>query len=255
MGRYVDADSNVKELTGSGAKVRRGLGPIYDIIVDNIISPNTVMELGVGTTHSQLAWAHAFPDTKVVGVDIASPSMQLCWEKDLTTKQYANAQKGIEVLFSQNTPVPMDICKRVDIYYNKDAYSKDVANEVVASYGRLPLIVNDAWQAAPAHNMFLDAYREAITDDGILVQEKAGRAGAKGIDIHQMQKALAKGWRIFDCREGLVMEGSNPESEGYVAVWYTDNNKWDDKFNSLREIKDPVSQIDAKWHYDSAQHD
>lgn len=232
MNRYTDADAKIELYGNGGAKTIRGLGGFYNTLINSLEhDPETLLEIGVGAGHSHLTWSEALPNTTVVGIELSSPSLLQCEDRALSILQYTNAIDGIDNFHGNK--MPMKATKNINIYYNRDAYDPAVAQEFTETYGQLPVIINDGWTIHTVHNLFLDSWRDKITDNGCLIQEKLGRYGNLGVNTSSIQKALDKGWLVYDMREHGEFHVNNG---GIVAVWSNNKTKYENIFSDFKRV-------------------
>jgi hypothetical protein len=224
-------------------KIQRGWGQIYDVIFNELGDKiDVITEIGIGNASCQVAWAKTFPGKKVVGLDIASPSLQLCDQKNCDVRQYINSVTGVNNVHNLNIP---DIAN-IDVYYGKDAYDNNVADQYLEVYGKQIFFINDGKQDGLVHMKFAKVWSNLLLPGGLLLQERIGRAGFEGIRIHQLQKAISNGWLIYDCREFVEFE--NPNSNGFLGIWSHDNAYWDKVLRDFKRITNPVAEIEKQHH-------
>ena len=224
-------------------KFNRGWGSIYDVIFNDIGDKlNVVTEIGVGNATCQLAWARTFPGKQIVGIDIASPSLALCEDTDLQIKQFTNAMNGIYTLHSHTT---MSELANIDIYYNKDAYTKDIAKQYLEIYGKQIFFINDGKQDGLVHRKFREIWDPLLLPGGLLLQERIGRRGTRGIRINQLVKAVDEGWLVYDCREYVKFE--DPNCNGFLGIWTQERDYWGTILKDFKRVTDPKNQIEEKY--------
>ena len=237
--RYVNADNEIIQAVGSGAKTKRGLGEFYNTLTDSLESdPETFLEIGAGLLHSQMVWSKVFPHTRVVGLEVASSSVELCSKQNITVKQLENSLNGLELAATS----PMHVMKNVVIHYNRDAYTEEVKSEFVETYGKLPIIVNDGRPTSWIHIKFQELWKDAIIPGGCLIQEKFGRHLYEGVMFWQLRKAILNGWLLYDVREMVEFDVN---STGIVGVWSNDPNKYLELFKDFKRITDVDKQLPA----------
>ena len=243
MGRYLDADLVTKSLIGSSAKTPRGFGKFYDTLISSLDSdPVAMMEIGIGAVHSHVTWSNVFPNSTIIGLDVASPIVELCAVQECHIRQYQNALTGINN-FCQ---LPIKNRKNIQLHYNRNAYDAAIVNEVVEAYGQLDLIIDDGKQTSWIHNQLLQLYKDVLSDSGLLIKEKIGRNGQNNVDAVQMQKAIMNGWIIYDIREYVKFE--NPESAGFMGIWAKDASKYIEIFKDFKRVVDVENHSPALAH-------
>jgi hypothetical protein len=236
--RYTDADQYITEQVGSGAKTMRGFGEFYNALVNSFTSdPSVFLEIGIGFLHSHLVWSQVFTQAKIVGLDIASPVLDLCIKQECHTRQYENAINGMRMYAT----VPMHFTKNLHLLYNKNAYDIDTVHELLDLYGKFDLVINDGLQTNYSHLLFRNAYTDILSETGILVQEKIGRSGSSNASPHQMKKAISHGWLIYDVRNDVKFE--DPESVGYIGVWSHNQDHYRKIFKDFKLVEDPYKCI------------
>lgn len=223
-------------------KIQRGWGTIYDVIFNNLNDKiDVVTEIGIGNASCHLAWAQTFPGKKVVGIDIASPSLELCDIQNCDVPQYVNSMRGITNLHRAS----MSDISNIDLYYNKNGYTKDIADQYLSIYGKQSFFINDGKQDGLAHIKFREFWGPILTGGGLLLQERIARSGNNGIRIHQMIKAIRNGWLVYDCREYVKFE--NPNANGFLGIWTEDVAHWTEILKDFKRITDPVAEIEKEF--------
>lgn len=225
-------------------KTMRGFGKFYDAVLEHYADVDVLTELGIGNFTCQLSWATAMPNTKIVGIDIASPSIKDCDTDNLDIRQYTNCIAGFEL---QNI-VPMWAKTNIDLHYRRNAYSKETVDEFVTTYGAPKLVINDALQRPYAVMPFQEHWYDALDDTGVLIQERFGRNPPDGIYAPILTKSINKGWLIYDCREFVKFE--NPDVNGFIGIRPknpADTDMWIEKLSHFRRITDPVDQIEEQF--------
>lgn len=241
MNRYTDADAYTEEVYGNGdAKTKRGLGGFYNTLIASLEQdPETLLEIGVGAGHSQLTWSAALPNTTIVGIELSSPALKHCEDRSLHVLQYTNAVDGINNFHDER--IPMKATKNVNIYYNRDGYDPAVSQEFTETYGKLPVIINDGWTDSDVHNLFLDSWQDKITDDGCLIQEKLGRYANLGVNARSINKAIGRGWLVYDIREYSSHHANNG---GIVGVWSNNKEKYENIFSDFKRVYQAEKELD-----------
>lgn len=235
-------DDTYQKIGAGHPKVARGWSKIYDVIFNELHTKlDVITEIGIGNATCQLAWARTFPGKKIVGIDIASPSIQLCDENDSHTKQFTNAMNGVSTLHR----LPMKEICNIDLYYNKNAYEMDVANQYLEIYGKQIFFINDGKQDGIAHHKFKESWSPLLLPGGVLLQERIARKGYDGIRINQMRKAVHGEWLVYDCREYVQFE--NPNANGFLGIWSHNPDHWADVLKDFKRVTDPESQIEPKY--------
>lgn len=201
MKRYTKADLYVQQNYRGNGKARRGYGGLYDLLL-NYCNPKSILEIGIGTCHSHLVWAQSAPEATIIGLDIAGPSEDICARNDLHVNQLLNAKNGMYNLSGW----PIHAIKNIDLYWGRDGYSKETAQEVVENYGNLDLIINDGKQTSSIHNLFLDAWNDQLESGAILVQEKLGRDQYNSFNKESAIKAINRGWLLYDISSSCTFE-------------------------------------------------
>lgn len=223
-------------------KTMRGWTPIYEIIFNTIGNEiDVITEIGIGNATCQIAWSKTFPGKRVVGIDVASPSIELCKENNNDVRQFENAMSSI----SNMHRLSMKEIVNIDLYYNKNAYEKSVADQYLELYGKQVFFINDGKQDGLAHRKFRETWEPMLLPGGLLLQERIARKGTQGIRIHQMVKAVREGWLVYDCREYVQFE--DPNCNGFMGIWTSDPDKWTHLLKDFKRVTDPESQIDLKY--------
>lgn len=220
-------------------KTLRGWAPLYDVIFNNIFDQiDVITEIGIGNATCQIAWSKTFPGKKVVGIDIASTSLELASNNNLDVKQYINSMQSITTVHS----LTMEEIYPLNLYYNKDAYSEEVANDYLKIYGKQIFFINDGRQDGICHKHFKQLWAPLLKPGGLLLQERFARFEYKGIRVNQMKKAIANGWLVYDCREYVQFE--NPNSNGFLGIWTEEKDHWKRILQDFKLITDPYAQIE-----------
>lgn len=209
-------------------KYDRGFGPFYNKLFQ-YINPTTLIEIGVGIGVCPIAWANTFPDATIVGIERGSPVYSHCFDQDLTFRQNYYTQQCMEEI----SRLPMREQNRIHIHFNRDGYSKEVADEALDAYGQLPFIIDDGKQNGLVHKEFLANWKQNITPDGLLIRERAFRyPGFPGMRMNQTRKALHNGWVLVDCRAFIAdpQQGEPPNQQGMIAFWTQEKELWISRF-------------------------
>lgn len=227
--------NNSQYSKGNMCKTQRGFGPVYDSILEtylqlNGVLPKSVLEIGIGNVGSHIDWACALPESQIYGfdncvfsIDPAGTDAGLGIQNDTVMGQWANNIRGIAKLHF----LPMEMQSRLTLHWQRDGYELSTAVEFCEQYGIPDIISNDGKQDGLAHNPLLDTWKDRVNPKGVIVQDKIGRAGGqKSVYGKQIDKAIAKGWAVYDCRHLTQMDTDAVEN-GFIAVYgppeYSDN--------------------------------
>ena len=227
----------------------RGFYPIYDALLEHV-QPHVknACEIGIGYAQCHIVWNLIFnPEANVIGLDIGSPIAEHEGNQGDTLRNKINI-KGLDTYIRY----PMSFTRGLNLHWNKDGYDPDVVKEAVDAYGKFDWVVNDALQRGEAFKM-MTSWKDAITETGIIFQEKIGREPESKINQQRMQQALDEGWLIYDVRQYADLDtddlAGNADAEGYIGIW---SNNQDNIINMLKEyehlrLKD-TSHIDPAIH-------
>lgn len=201
------------------AKKLRGFGIGYDVILEvynNIHSelPKSLLEIGIGNLGSHRCWLTVLPESTIYGLDSANFSLD--WSRASgEMRQWINCQEGI----FHYTQLPFKQQKRLQLHWNVDGYHKDTAQQFYDCHGAMDIIVNDGKQDGVCHNWLVENWKDKVSETGVIIQDKLGRAGAfHGLYINQIDKAVKNGWALYDCRAYTEMD-DNVTANGIFAIY------------------------------------
>lgn len=206
-------------------KIQRGFGPTYDCVLEtfqklNGTLPKKILEIGIGNAGSHIDWACVLPEAQIYGLDNASFSILPSGGEnhhlnDTVVGQWANNIAGITKFHY----LPVSLQKRITLHWQRDGYQPHVAQEFTDVHGLMDIISNDGKQDGLAHNKLLDNWQHRVNPKGVIVQDKIGRAGGtSGVLYKQINKAIKKGWAVYDCRELSTVNIDKIEN-GFIAVF------------------------------------
>lgn len=205
--------------------VYRGFYPIYDAILEHVQpAVKNACEIGIGSAQCHVVWNLIFePSTNVIGIDIGSPILE--HEGNLGRQLRSDINlKGLDTYIQY----PMSFTRGLNLHWNKDGYDPDVVQEAVDAYGKFDWVVNDALQRGEAFKL-MTPWKDAITENGIIFQEKIGREPESKINQQRMQQALDEGWLIYDVRQYTNLDtddlAGNADAEGYIGIWSNNQNR------------------------------
>lgn len=230
------SQANTDKTYGIYGSMYRGFYPIYDALLKDFeVTTNNICEVGIGFANSQLIWKYIFgPDSNVVGIDIGSPVEEFSGNEGDTIRYEINLE-GLRNYIN----APLQNTKNLHLIWDKNGYSPDVVKEIVNVYGLFDWVVNDAWQRGEAYKL-MTPWKDAITETGIIIQEKIGREPDSKINQMRMQQALDEGWLIYDVRQYTNLDtqplAGNADAEGYIGIWSNNQSRIKDKLKEYDHL-------------------
>jgi hypothetical protein len=264
--KYYKASINPKN-NAVQRNVDRGLNPfIIDALesVDNLTADRerqlSLCELGIGGGGAHAMLQKHTQDTQVLGVDlfhkanfeyyrksgsfeyyldrwkvIAQDQEQSVWHlNDIYEKQEVDGEAYLEATDFHKNKKPL-------LFHGMDAYKKTTAEHLVIVNGaKLDYVNDDASPHLGALNGLLDAYRDSISDEGILIStgpfgngtEEAWGRWESGQYLKDLDTLAEQGFVIFDMTEyKQYQHNSYPITEyilSYLAMWSPDFNNYND---------------------------
>lgn len=232
--RYTLA-STTTEHCRSGS-MYRGFYPIYDeLLADFTITTNNICEIGIGYANPQIIWKYIFgDDSTIVGVDIGAPVWELVGNEDDRLRYDINL-----VGLKQYIETPIKYTKNVNLLWNRDGYDPETVQEIVDAYGLFDWVVNDGYQRGESFKL-MEPWKSAVTDTGVIIQEKMGREPENKINQMRLQQAIDENWLVYDIGEYTELDDQNDAgcatNEGHIGIWSKNQDAIREKLSKFEHL-------------------
>ena len=245
--------------------VERGMNPfIIDALgsLDNLTSDReqqlSLCELGIGGGGAHAMLLQNFQDSHILGVELFSEDNFESYNHDESGKKFyvdrwndfVKAQHESQYLLNktwqqqQDEEIqPIQPNRKPSLLYGLDAYKKSTAEHLVKVNGaKLDYVNDDAAPNLGALNGLMDAYKDSISDVGILISTgpfgngtpEAYARWETGQYLKDCEVLAEQGFVIFDMTEYRHHRQFDPYPTGYIlsilAAWAPDFNNYKDLF-------------------------
>jgi hypothetical protein len=243
--------------------VERGMNPfIIDALgsLDNLTSDReqqlSLCELGIGGGGAHAMLLQNFQDSHILGVELFSEDNFESYNHDESGKKFyvdrwndfVKAQHESQYLLNktwqqqQDEEIqPIQPNRKPSLLYGLDAYKKSTAEHLVKVNGaKLDYVNDDASPHLGALNGLMDAYKDSISDSGILIstgpfgngtQESYSR-WESGEYLKDLDTLAEQGFVVFDMteyRQRCHINWSVTEYIlSYLVMWAPDFNNYND---------------------------
>ena len=215
-------------------KTERGYGRAWDVVYDYMLANNSIkklMEIGVGSGKSHLAWLELFKDAQIYGIEVAWPilpqttntlkklSKENELEDEIVVRQLVNALESWHRFIS----IPFDDRLRLHIMYNVNAKREDVMQSMLKAHGNFDVVINDSKHRTNTAQL-MSFWRKLVGTDGVYFQEEFCSTMNDHFKTKRYHDFIANNpddksyWRVFDFREI-----STEQPECSVLGMYTQN--------------------------------
>lgn len=276
-----------KGVTDVMRNVERGFNPfIIDALesVDNLTSDRlhqlSLCELGIGGGGAHAMLVEHTQDTHVLGIDLfnandlqyyqdsgANDIYLLEWEifkRDQIQSVYSlnsaweNTERKLHDSFFHLNRTKSN--RKPSLFHGMDAYSQLTAEHLVKVNGaKLDYVNDDASPDAGAMNGLMDAYKDSISDEGILLStgpfgngtQQAYDYWLSGEYVKDLDTLAEQGFVIFDMTEYRQKHASDKPDVTYIlsylAMWAPDFNNYD---NLLKKYEHNIINGKENWKHD-----
>lgn len=261
--------------------VTRGFNPfISDALesVDNLTRDReqqlSLCELGIGGGGAHAMLQSYTQDSHILGVDLFHIDHLESYknnggndyyikEFDRYAKDYINSKEHINKLWTQIEDYPdrLEIDaytpnKKPSLFHGMDAYNKSTAEHLVSVNGaKLDYVNDDASPDGGALNGLMDAYKDSISDEGILIStgpfgngtEQAYNRWESGEYLKDIDVLVKQGFVIFDMTEYRHIHLDWDKVTyvlSYLAMWAPDFNNYD---NLLKKYEHNIINGKDNW--------
>lgn len=185
-------------------RFKRGYNKFYDAILKEF-TPKIFLELGISTGTNLILWGDILKDSLKIGVELLIPDQTV---ESLTGDSFKKQLDECKEAFNNYLEHQLKLNNCFIFgnnrwYFGRDAFSSETVEEVKNKNGQIDLIINDARHGINVWKM-LDAWKDALTDNGIIITEEIGCATREQIpsgdliNEDQVNLAIKEGWEIYD---------------------------------------------------------